>query len=154
MKTLRHNDSPRLRKVEGRHNSLVKELRQGFSRGELTEAGECAIEGFRIIEEALANVRMHSGAQNVGVVLEAHSETEVALSVSDDGRGIDTDPLRPAGLGTIGMRERALFLGGRLWIENENGRGATVRAVFPTALLAAAPSPLPETITLEAQNHK
>jgi len=109
---------------------------------------------FRIIEEALANVRMHSGAQNVGVVLEAHSETEVALSVSDDGRGIDTDPLRPAGLGTIGMRERALFLGGRLWIENENGRGATVRAVFPKALLAAAPSPLPETITLEAQNHK
>ena len=36
-----------------RHHPLVKELRQAFSRGELTSAGECAIEGFRIIEEAI-----------------------------------------------------------------------------------------------------
>lgn len=43
----------RLRRVEGRHNSLVKELRQAFARGELTAGGECAIDGFRIIEEAL-----------------------------------------------------------------------------------------------------
>jgi RNA methyltransferase, TrmH family len=43
----------RLRRVEGRHNPLVKELRQAFSRGDLTQAGECAIEGFRIIEEAV-----------------------------------------------------------------------------------------------------
>jgi TrmH family RNA methyltransferase len=42
----------RLRRVEGRHNALVKELRQAFSRGELTDSGECAIEGFRVIEEA------------------------------------------------------------------------------------------------------
>lgn len=42
-----------MRRVEGRHNPLVKELRQAFSRGELTEAGECAVEGFRVIEEAV-----------------------------------------------------------------------------------------------------
>ncbi len=46
-------DTARLRRVEGRHNALVKELRQAFSRGELTTTGECAIEGFRIIEEAV-----------------------------------------------------------------------------------------------------
>jgi RNA methyltransferase, TrmH family len=46
-------DARRLRRVEGRHNSLVKELRQAFSRGELTSSGECAIEGFRIVEEAV-----------------------------------------------------------------------------------------------------
>lgn len=45
--------SGRLRRIEGRHNSLVKELRQAFDRGEVTSAGECAIEGFRIIEEAV-----------------------------------------------------------------------------------------------------
>jgi RNA methyltransferase, TrmH family len=45
--------SGRLRRIEGRHNSLVKELRQAFSRGEVTSTGECAIEGFRIIEEAV-----------------------------------------------------------------------------------------------------
>jgi RNA methyltransferase, TrmH family len=43
----------RLRRIEGRHNSLVKQLRQAFSRAELTEAGDCAIEGLRILEEAI-----------------------------------------------------------------------------------------------------
>lgn len=43
----------RLRRVEGRHNALVKELRQAFSRGELTATGDCAVEGFRVIEEAI-----------------------------------------------------------------------------------------------------
>jgi TrmH family RNA methyltransferase len=46
-------DTGRLRRIEGRHNALVKELRQAFDRGELTPAGECAVEGFRIIEEAV-----------------------------------------------------------------------------------------------------
>jgi RNA methyltransferase, TrmH family len=43
----------RLRRVEGRHNPLVKQLRQAFSRAELTESGDCAIEGLRILEEAI-----------------------------------------------------------------------------------------------------
>jgi RNA methyltransferase, TrmH family len=43
----------RLRRVEGRHNAQVKELRQAFSRGELTSDGYCAIEGFRILDEAI-----------------------------------------------------------------------------------------------------
>ena len=43
----------RLRRIEGRHNAQVKELRAAFSRGELTSDGYCAIEGFRILEEAI-----------------------------------------------------------------------------------------------------
>src|SRR6266852_5451639 len=43
----------RLRRVEGRHNPLVKQLRQACSRAELTEGGDCAIEGLRILEEAI-----------------------------------------------------------------------------------------------------
>ena len=43
----------RLRRVEGRHNPLVKELRSAFSHGELTKDGYCAIEGLRILEEAI-----------------------------------------------------------------------------------------------------
>ena len=43
----------RLRRIEGRHNALVKELRQSFARGERTESGDCAIEGLRIAEEAI-----------------------------------------------------------------------------------------------------
>ena len=43
----------RLRRIEGRHNSLLKELRQAFARAELTKDGDCAIEGVRIVEEAV-----------------------------------------------------------------------------------------------------
>jgi TrmH family RNA methyltransferase len=43
----------RLRRIEGRHNTLVKHLRQAFSRAELTEEGDCAIEGVHIVEEAI-----------------------------------------------------------------------------------------------------
>ncbi len=43
----------RLRRIEGRHNALVKELRQAFARGERTTEGDCAIEGVRIVEEAI-----------------------------------------------------------------------------------------------------
>jgi RNA methyltransferase, TrmH family len=45
--------SQRLRRIEGRHNALVKELRQAFSRSERTKEGDCAIEGLRIVEEAI-----------------------------------------------------------------------------------------------------
>jgi RNA methyltransferase, TrmH family len=49
----RSAQTDRLRRIEGRHNSLLKELRLVFHRGEPTTSGECAVEGFRIIEEAI-----------------------------------------------------------------------------------------------------
>jgi TrmH family RNA methyltransferase len=43
----------RLRHIEGRHNPLVKELRNAFAHGDLTDDGHCAVEGIRILEEAI-----------------------------------------------------------------------------------------------------
>jgi RNA methyltransferase, TrmH family len=43
----------RLRRVEGRHNLLVKKLRRAFASAELTEEGDCAVEGLKILEEAI-----------------------------------------------------------------------------------------------------
>lgn len=60
----------RLRLVTGRHNPLIKEVRRAFAQGELTAEGECAVEGMRIVEEAI-----RSGLQ-VRAVL-----------VSESGRG-------------------------------------------------------------------
>ena len=51
--TKARDTNPRLRRIEGRHNALVKELRRAFTRGELTDDGYCAIEGLRILEEAI-----------------------------------------------------------------------------------------------------
>lgn len=51
----------RLRRIEGRHNTLVKELRQAFAHSERTAEGDCAIEGLRIVEEAIrSSLRLRS----------------------------------------------------------------------------------------------
>src|SRR5450759_1072709 len=47
------NPADRLRPVAGRHNQRLKELRLAFRRAELTAHGECAIEGVKLLEEAL-----------------------------------------------------------------------------------------------------
>jgi two-component system sensor histidine kinase UhpB len=90
-----------------------------------------AVNLYRIIEEALANVRMHSGAREVRVILQPSSDSELSVVVGDDGRGVDTVQSRPVGMGTVGMKERALLLGGVLQIESQNGDGTIVRAIFP-----------------------
>lgn len=51
----------RLRRIEGRHNALVKELRQAFAWAEPTAEGFCAVEGVRIVEEAIrSRLKFHA----------------------------------------------------------------------------------------------
>jgi len=92
---------------------------------------------YRIIEEALANVKMHSGASVVRIVLQPDSDNEVSVLIGDDGRGLNTDESPRFGFGTVGMKERAVLLGGRIRIESQAGDGTTVRAVFPKEFLTA-----------------
>lgn len=84
---------------------------------------------YRILEEALTNVRLHSGAQVVEVVLRGARENHLAMEVKDDGRSTDLGDRIP-GMGVLGMKERALILGGVLEIET-GSHGTTVRAIFP-----------------------
>jgi len=49
------NQADRLRPVAGRHNQRLKELRLAFRRAELTAQGECAIEGVKLLDEALGS---------------------------------------------------------------------------------------------------
>lgn len=106
---------------------------------ELTPAASLNL--YRIIEEALGNVRMYSGAQNVRISLETRLNDELAVVVDDDGRGLDTSQSRPVGLGTVGMRERALILGGELRIISEVGAGTKVQAQFSKQFLTPATQP-------------
>ena len=50
-----------LHRIAGRHNPRLKELRTAFRRGELTGTGECAIEGVKLVEEALRSGQRVSG---------------------------------------------------------------------------------------------
>ena len=95
---------------------------------------------YRIIEEALANVKMHSGAHQVRIVLRSDSDNIVSMLIRDDGKGVDTDETRRLGFGTVGMRERAVLLGGQIRIESQLGEGTTIVAVFPKDLVAAGES--------------
>lgn len=86
---------------------------------------------FRILQETLTNVARHAGATTVTVRLtDAHGE--VYLEVGDNGKGISLEQLYAAGsLGILGMRERALLLGGELAISGVAGKGTTVRVRIP-----------------------
>ena len=83
---------------------------------------------YRIVQEALQNIRKHSNATSVSVLIE-HRGDEVVLIVEDDGRGFDTDQTRqkpPTGMGLSSMAERATLLGGSLAIESTPGEGTSV----------------------------
>jgi signal transduction histidine kinase len=91
-----------------------------------------ALNIYRIIEEALTNVRLHSGARLVEVVLRAVTRTHVAVEVKDDGGGATADgTANKPGLGVMGMHERAILLGGRLEVDSVDGRGTIIRAILP-----------------------
>jgi TrmH family RNA methyltransferase len=75
----------RLRRIEGRHNALVKDLRQAFTRGELTETGDCAIEGMRIIEEAI-----RSGLRFRAVFFRESAQDRATRLLPQIGANVDT----------------------------------------------------------------
>jgi two-component system sensor histidine kinase UhpB len=87
---------------------------------------------YRIVEEALSNVKLHSGAASVDVNL-LSTDGKVVLTVQDDGRGLlRVGPSRRPGLGMVGMEERAVLLGGRLDVSSDSNQGGTVvTAVVP-----------------------
>jgi PAS domain S-box-containing protein len=98
---------------------------------DLTLDPEHATALFRIFQETLTNVARHANATEVSVRL-AKENGDVSLEVRDDGKGISEGQLSAASsLGILGMRERALLLGGELTINGVPGKGTTVRVRMP-----------------------
>jgi TrmH family RNA methyltransferase len=75
----------RLRRVEGRHNALVKDLRWAFSHAELSAEGDCAIEGMRIVEEAI-----RSGLRFRAVFFSESAETRAQRLLPQIGAHVET----------------------------------------------------------------
>jgi len=97
---------------------------------------------FRIAQEALTNVARHARASRASVTLDRRAEAAV-LRIADDGCGIP--PGRDsAGLGILGMRERAECLGGELALRPVSPSGTVVEARIPLG------GPLPERTVLGA----
>ena len=86
---------------------------------------------FRIVQESLTNVARHASATKVEIRLLCKAR-QLTLAVRDNGRGIKTGkPDDPHSLGLLGMRERALLLGGRCEITGPRGKGTTVEVRLP-----------------------
>jgi PAS domain S-box-containing protein len=85
--------------------------------------GSAAAEVSRVAQEALVNVRRHSGANKAAVSLSVEGD-DLILEVSDDGKGFEESSL--SGVGLSSMRERAEAIGGRMEIESGVGEGTRV----------------------------
>ena len=107
---------------------------RGFSGGRLEPDIETHL--YRIMQESLNNIVKHAHATNVNVLLEKKPQ-EVSLIIEDNGLGFDASRVNAAGssshgLGLLGMRERAMLIGGDVELESTPGSGTTVYVSVPT----------------------
>ena len=86
---------------------------------------------FRILQEILTNVLRHAQANNLYVRL-SRTRHHFELEVKDDGRGITrSQKTNSRSLGLLGMKERALLVGGEVRITGKEGHGTTVLVRVP-----------------------
>lgn len=111
--------------------------------------GNVAVHTLRVMQEALTNVRKHSGAKAVTVTV-AQAAPEVRLDeedtpvarlvVHDDGLGFDPRAVAPSEhYGLRSMRERAEAIGGKLVLESRRGRGTKVTMYIPCSQAETPP---------------
>lgn len=103
---------------------------------------------FRVLQEALTNVHRHARATSAEVTV-ACTETQVTLTVKDNGRGIPREVLArfhsglAGGIGLAGMKERLNELGGSLTVQS-GAAGTTVAAIVPVQQLDESSGGAPE----------
>ena len=138
-------DRPFLQSVESlvelnRQMAPERVLELVVEEGFLAEfTGDASDELLRIVQEALANVRRHSGASHARITLGREGD-DLRMEIEDDGLGFE--PESGTGIGLTGMRERANALGGELEIESKPGEGTRVR--FRVALSTLPKAGLPK----------
>ena len=116
-----------------RRTGIETSLEQEGSFDSLSASQRIAL--LRVLQEALSNVRQHSGSSSVAVEL-VEGGDGVCMEIRDDGHGFDPRDVVPdedgqSGIGVVGMRERLRLLGGRLELESAPGAGTVVRALLP-----------------------
>lgn len=95
----------------------------------LTPAQETQV--YYIIQEALTNIRRHSGARNVRILLNNEGDLYTVL-IEDDGLGMagPEEPMPAEHAGLAIMRERTRRLPGQIVIESEPGEGTRIVLIF------------------------
>ena len=104
---------------------------EGMER--LTSSAEMAI--FRILQEALANVRKHAEADRVWISSRVQ-DSQLLLTIEDNGKGFDLTAVedeqeRGRHLGLLAMRERTELMGGEFKVKSFVGRGTHITIKLP-----------------------
>jgi PAS domain S-box-containing protein len=99
--------------------------------GRLAAPLESAI--FRITQEALTNIRRHSGSDRASLALSQHGEW-IRLVIRDWGCGFEPGKVQEERFGLQGIRQRARLLGTDATIESAPGKGTLIVIDFPLIL--------------------
>jgi signal transduction histidine kinase len=87
---------------------------------------------YRIVDEALTNVKQHAGALAVEIGLRMLGN-ELVVTIQDDGRGFSlAEASKRSSLGVLGMQERARNSGGTFRIESQPSKGTRIEVRIPT----------------------
>jgi signal transduction histidine kinase len=113
--------------------SIAARLDSGIQTHHIDEA--LAVAFFRIAQEALRNVAKHAGATRVDICFRSQGGGYL-LVVRDNGAGFDATRAKPGSFGLVGVRERALMLGGKVDITTTPGSGTTIRVHIPVHAMA------------------
>lgn len=104
---------------------------------DLSDVGDAAaVEVLQIVREALNNVRKHSRASRVSIVIE-NNDDDVDIAIEDDGSGFpfsgtyNLDELEVLRLGPRSIKRRVRTLGGDLMLDSRPSSGATLRIRIP-----------------------
>jgi len=114
---------------------VALELEVDSQLGRLPEAVELSI--FRIVQEALNNVRKHAAARRVRLSLQRTASTQLLLRLEDDGQGI-AEPVDLAALsaskhfGLLGISERVALLGGSMRVDSARQGGVALNIEIPS----------------------
>jgi signal transduction histidine kinase len=86
---------------------------------------------FRIFQESIFNTARHANASKIFINLR-EANNDLVLEIIDNGKGITQNQINdPKSLGLLGMKERALILGGFVEIKSSMNNGTLVKAVIP-----------------------
>jgi signal transduction histidine kinase len=132
-----------LKEVADRHGVQIELLQDGMTE-RLSQQVETA--AYRVVQEALTNVVKHAQATECRVYLQRLVNT-VLVTIEDDGVGFDAAATLQAGaragLGLVGIRERAALVGGTLRLESGPLKGTRLTVELPARTLPGS-APMPE----------
>lgn len=108
-------------------------LKRNGIRCDLEVESECAnmdearlVGIFRIVQESLTNILRHADAREVAIQLKKQDE-KLNLTIRDNGMGFDCSSVVGKSFGLVGIRERALMMGGWARIDSTPDQGTIVQ---------------------------